>query len=70
MYSYQTWYGKNRSRKVTADFLIYFTYRVRKNSFNIKPGYYRLMFGVANMRSHIVGQKRKPQIDGWFLIVI
>ena len=58
---------------------MYCTYRVQKNPFNGKAGYYRLLLLVVTMHSRLVtkrgnhvclpqvgGQKRKPQIDGTY----
>ena len=35
--------SKKGSQKFTACFLMNYTYKVRKNPFNIKPNYYRVL---------------------------
>ena len=42
-YSYLTNCSRNGTHKLTACFLIYYTYKIRKYGFNIKPGYYRVV---------------------------
>ena len=82
-YCYWTNCLRNGSHKLTACFLIYYTYKVRIYLFNIKPGYCRVVLWVVTMFSRLVTtrkmlrwqciltpigvHKRKPQIDGWFL---
>ena len=57
-------YTKNRSRKFTAGFLVYYTYKVKKKYCSL---WIRLIFVTAVKSYHVILPQWKPQISSSFL---
>ena len=59
IHSYYKCYNKNGSQTFTANFLMYCTYKVNKNPFNGKAGYYCALLLVLTMHYRLVTTRDK-----------